>query len=95
MRSHWAWALLALAACSGKSACSGGGGVSSGPSRPDEACASWADHYCARLDFCAPLSVEVAYGDVARCIGRNQPPCLSALRANGAGGGPAATLPSA
>jgi hypothetical protein len=90
MRARWAWALMALAACSGRSACSSGArGSNASRAASDQACAAWATQYCDRLDFCAPLSVEVAYGDVARCIDRNRPLCTSALEANGTGSGPA------
>jgi hypothetical protein len=89
MRAQWAWALLTLAACSGKSACGAPGTRPAAPAGADEACAVWAAHSCGRLEACAPLSVQVAYGDVGRCMARNRPSCVSALRASGTGDDPA------
>jgi hypothetical protein len=83
-----AWAAIALAACWGPSPCSGtrrGHTGASGSGSADEACTDWASHYCSRLEYCAPLSAEIAYGDVARCIARNKLVCFSALSANGSG----------
>jgi hypothetical protein len=85
MRAQRAWPLIAMAACSVRTPCSGGTKASD---VADQACTAWATHYCERLAFCAPLSVEIAYGDVARCVERNKPACSTALRANGTGQSP-------
>jgi hypothetical protein len=86
MRMHWPWALIAFAACSGRSPCSGSSNASGGA---EQACVDWATRYCARLEACAPLSVQVGYGDVAQCIARNEPVCSSVLAAQGTGHTPA------
>ncbi len=91
MRAEWAWALIALGACSGKGGCAHGGGESL-PAGFTEACDAWAARYCARLATCAPTSVEVDYGDVGRCISRNRPACASALVAPGNGRTPESLL---
>jgi hypothetical protein len=51
----------------------------------EQACTDWATRYCKRLALCAPLSVEIAYGEVAHCVERNRPVCVSALGASGTG----------
>jgi hypothetical protein len=79
MRTRWAWQVIGLAACSVRSPC---GAPSTGA---DRVCTEWATHYCNRLESCAPLSVQVGYGDVAGCIERSKPLCSSALRADGTG----------
>lgn len=81
IRVGWAWAIIGLAACSGRSSCVGlrRGSVA------DEACADWATHYCNRLEACAPLSMQIGYGELAACIERSKPVCLSALKAQGTG----------
>ncbi len=79
-----AWVVIGLAACSGRSPCSG----ASTRAEADRACADWATHYCNRLDACAPLSLELGYGDLAECVERSKPVCSSALRAEGTGQSP-------
>ncbi len=85
MRAPWAaWIIIGVASCSVRSPCIGSGASSDA----DRACADWANHYCNRLESCAPLSVQIAYGDVARCIERSKPVCASALGAIGTGQSP-------
>ena len=84
MRAPPALLLLALAACSGKG-CRSGSGLSA---ESTEACADLATRSCNRLAFCAPLSLAIAYGDIARCIDRTIPVCISALQAKGSGQAP-------
>jgi hypothetical protein len=85
-RAHWVWALLAVGACSGKFGRAGCGiGGSRAATDGEAACQKWATQLCGRLDACAPVSVDVDYGDVAACIARNVPPCVSSLAANGTG----------
>jgi hypothetical protein len=79
MRAPWALSII-LAACSGRSPCAG-----AGDSGVSLACADWATHYCNRLETCAPLAVEIGYGDVAQCVERNKPVCSAALKAGGTG----------
>jgi hypothetical protein len=89
MRAYWAWAVIALSACLDRSPCSGTShGRNASSAEAEEACADWATRYCNRLAFCAPISVQIGYGDVARCIVRNGPLCSSALLAHGSGATP-------
>ncbi|HXN33589.1 MAG TPA: hypothetical protein VN894_17090 [Polyangiaceae bacterium] len=81
MRARWAWAIIGVAACSVRSPCTGRGTSAVA----DRACADWATHYCNRLESCAPLTVQIGYGDVAQCIERNKPVCASVLGASGTG----------
>jgi hypothetical protein len=81
MRAHWVWVVIALAACSRRGSC----GHIPDPGEADPACMDWAIHYCNRLAFCAPVSVQIGYGDVGRCIERTKPVCSAALRARNTG----------
>ncbi len=80
-RVRWAWVVIGLAACSARSPCGG----SSDKAAADKACTDWATHYCNRLESCAPLSLQIGYGELAECIDRNKPVCSSVLRAEGTG----------
>lgn len=79
---RWQWIVLAFAACSGQRLCSGS---KSSPANVETACLQWATHYCARLEACAPLTIQVAYGEEAQCVTRNRPGCVAALKAPGSG----------
>jgi len=88
MRAAWSRAAIVttIAACSGKSPCSG---LPRGADEVSErACADWATHYCRRLEVCAPVSLQVGYGDEDRCVARSRPACAAALSAPGTGATP-------
>lgn len=64
-----------MVACSSSS---GGSNVST-----SQACADLAQSLCGRIDACAPLYVQIAYGDVATCQTRLGLTCQPALSATG------------
>ena len=82
LRTRWQWVALAFVACSGQNLCRGSKGS---PANVESVCLQWATHFCARLESCAPLSIQVAYGDEGQCVARNRPQCEAALRAPGTG----------
>lgn len=84
MRAHWVWATIALAACSSRASC----GHRAASASAEQACTDWATRYCDRLTFCAPVSVQIDYGDVTQCIARSKPVCAAALKARGTGANP-------
>ena len=86
MRARWVLMVVALAACATRGTCSGERNTSA--ELDNEACEDWATHFCKRLEFCAPVSVSIDYGDVETCVARNKPACASALRGRGTGANP-------
>lgn len=64
-----------LVACSGSSATTS--------SSPEAACASLVDAVCGRLESCFPLTIRVAYKDVAQCKERQTTSCLKTFNAPG------------
>jgi hypothetical protein len=62
------------------------GGDAGGDGKPisgEQACADLAASICNNYVNCVPYNIELAFGDAATCIAREQLPCLSALSANG------------
>src|SRR5579883_1178547 len=64
-----------------------GGGSDSGTSDSGgssaQACMDLANAYCMKLDTCAPLFIQVAFGDLAACEHRAALACPATLAANG------------
>lgn len=89
MRMRGVYIVVVLAACTTRSPCSRSCAERSpAPALRDEACRDWATHHCKRLEFCAPLSVSLDYGDLDTCVDRNKQVCASALRAPATGATP-------
>jgi hypothetical protein len=84
MRSNLAWLMVVavssvgFAACGSVAARSDGGGGASGhdgaadmaPPTADEACGQFASTFCGRLGGCAPLVLQILYGDSTTCESR-------------------------
>lgn len=56
---------------------------------PEQACAELASAYCSKLAACAPILVQVAFGDPTRCATRMQIECVPNLKLPGTGQTPA------
>src|SRR5262245_57526516 len=67
---------LVVVACSGSS--SSGSGASA-----DQACQSYAEALCRVVDGCAPIFLQVEFGDVATCVTRSKLGCTLSAGANG------------
>ena len=86
---------LAAAACSSSSSSpagsTDGGGADSGDASVGgaQACTDLATAYCTKVQGCAPIFVEVSFGDVAGCIARASQSCVTALVGNGTSASPA------
>lgn len=81
--------LVAAAACSSSSS-SNAPAVDSGTAIDGPtACADLASAYCTKINSCAPLSLEIAFGDVATCTARGTATCKASLAAKGTSATPA------
>ncbi len=87
--------IAAVAACSSSSsspASSSDGGADSGDDGSvggAQACAELATAYCTKIQSCAPVFVEVSFGDVGGCVARASQSCVNALGAKGTSASPA------
>jgi hypothetical protein len=68
-------------------ACSSDGSGSS--TSPDKACADLASAFCGKINECAAIFIQQAYGDVTTCSTRVKTSCLNTLSAPGTGITPA------
>jgi hypothetical protein len=88
--------LVVLFGCSsgGEGSPVGDSGTSDGASdapavTPDQACTELAAAFCEKANSCAPVFVQLEYGDVATCNSRFKPTCLGGLSAPGTSATPA------
>jgi hypothetical protein len=74
----------------GSFGCSSSSSDSSPPAGPtaDQACTDIAAAYCDKVSACAPVYVQLGYGDLAACKAAFKPNCLSGLSAPSTGSTP-------
>lgn len=89
----WGWAAMVVVvpACSGATTSGGttGDGGGGGLVTPDQACTDLAGVLCDQVAACAPVLIQIAYGDASTCKTRLKPSCSSGYMANGSAVKPA------